>query len=74
MQVVLDQRQVVIHHSKCAVAQDALQGEDVFAVAQVFNGEGGPEAVRVGVFHAGPLAYSLDDPVQFARRWANSSS
>lgn len=42
------------------MTEKALQGEYISAVAQVFDGEGMPEAVRVAIGYIGTLAHGVE--------------
>jgi len=42
-------RQVFVDHLKRLVAENALESEDVSPIAQVFDGEGVPELVRMSM-------------------------
>lgn len=57
--VGLRELQVGIDHCEGGMPEDALQGKDITAVAQEFDGEGVAEAVRVAIPHAGKVAYFI---------------
>jgi len=55
---------VVAHHFEIRVAEELLEGEDVARVAEIVDGEGVPEFVRVGVGDVGTVADALDEAGQ----------
>jgi hypothetical protein len=55
LRVRVGQVQVIQHHRQAAVAEHPLQREDIPAVAQVLDGEGVSEAMRVYVVDAAPF-------------------
>jgi len=52
-EIGLDQFEVIVDHIEGGVAQDALEGEDIPTVSEVFDRESVPEAVRMSMRHLG---------------------
>lgn len=52
---------VALDHFECGVAEEALEFEDVAAVAEKVDGECVAEAVGVGIGDAGALAQAIDE-------------
>ena len=46
LEIFADQGEVVIDHAQGAMAKDALEGEGISAVTQIFDSEGMAEAMR----------------------------
>ncbi len=61
LDVCLGQGEIFAHHVHRRVSQHHLQGEGIAAIAQVGDGEGVAEAMRIHIGDAGALADGGDE-------------
>lgn len=67
LHVYLGNLSVVAHHIQGTVPQQGLQGKDVAAGAQIGDGHGMPEFVRVSFFNPGSGTQAVDRSATFTK-------
>jgi hypothetical protein len=54
--VRIGKSKIVLYHTQCGMAENALKGKNIAAIAQILNSKSMPKAVWVNIENASTLA------------------